>query len=56
MEDGKCVIIDWPQWIETGHPNADAILTRDIDNILTFFKRKYQVKYDPEDAIQCVTG
>ena len=56
MEDGKCVLIDWPQWIDTAHPNAEVTLNRDIDNILTYFKRKYQLKYDREDAIQCVTG
>jgi RIO kinase 2 len=54
MEDGKCVIIDWPQWVETDHPNADAILERDIDNILSYFLRKYQVKFDRRDAIRCV--
>ena len=56
MEDGKCVLIDWPQWIDTAHPNAEVTLNRDIDNILTYFKRKYQLRYDREDAIQCVTG
>jgi RIO kinase 2 len=56
MEDGKCVFIDWPQWIETSHPNAESTLNRDIDNILAYFKRKYQIRYDREDAIQCVTG
>jgi RIO kinase 2 len=56
MEDGRCVIIDWPQWVETSHPNAVSIITRDIKNILTFFKRKYRVRYDPGDAFRCVTG
>lgn len=56
MEDGKCVIIDWPQWIETSHQNAHAILERDIDNILAYFQRKYKVVFDREDAIRCVTG
>jgi RIO kinase 2 len=56
MEDGKCVLIDWPQWMETGHQNAPAILERDIDNILTYFQRKYRVAYDRKDAIRCVTG
>jgi RIO kinase 2 len=56
VEDGKCVLIDWPQWIETTHPNADAILGRDLDNILTFFKRKYQMNPDREEAVRCVTG
>jgi len=56
IEDGKCVIIDWPQWVETTHPNAQTILERDIDNILVYFWRKYRVTYDRTDAIRCVTG
>ena len=54
VEDGKCILIDWPQWIETSHPNADAIVGRDIDNILAYFKRKYKLKRDREVALQCV--
>jgi RIO kinase 2 len=56
IEDGKCVLIDWPQWMETSHQNAQTILERDIDNILTYFQRKYRVAYDRKDAIRCVTG
>jgi RIO kinase 2 len=56
MEEGRCIIIDWPQWIGTSHPNAVSILERDIDNILSFFKRKYKVKYDRGDAMRCVIG
>jgi RIO kinase 2 len=56
MEEGRCVIIDWPQWIGTSHPNAGSILERDINNILSFFKRKYKVKYDRGDAMRCVIG
>src|SRR5512136_1250356 len=54
MEEGRSVIIDWPQWVETSHPNARSILERDIDNILTFFKRKYSIMLDPGDALRCV--
>jgi RIO kinase 2 len=56
MDEGKCVLIDWPQWMETGHRNAQTILERDIDNILAYFLRKYRLVYDREDAIRCVTG
>jgi len=56
VEEGRCIIIDWPQWVETDHPNAGIILARDIDNLITYFKRKYKVKYDREDAMKCVTG
>jgi len=56
MEEGRCVIIDWPQWVATTHPNAMSILERDIDNILTFFNRKYNLQYDRGDALRCVIG
>ena len=56
MEEGRAVLIDWPQWIGTNHPNARPTLERDIDNILNFFKRKYKVTYDRGDALRCVIG
>jgi RIO kinase 2 len=56
VQDGRCVIIDWPQWMETGHQNAGQVLSRDITTILTFFKRKYHIPYTVEDALRCVTG
>lgn len=56
IEDGRCVFIDWPQWMETTHVNAEATLTRDIVNILSYFKRKYKVVRDQGDAVRCVTG
>lgn len=56
VENGKCILIDWPQWIATDHPNADTIVGRDIDNILAFFKRKYRIRRDREVALQWVIG
>ena len=56
IEEGKCVIIDWPQWMETTHQNAGAILERDIKNILAFFERKYKIVREPGDVLRCVTG
>jgi len=56
VEGGRCVIIDWPQWVEAGHPNAQQVVQRDIENILAYFKRKYNIAFRIEDALQCVTG
>ena len=56
VENGKCILIDWPQWIGTDHPNADTIVGRDIDNVLAFFKRKYRIRRDREVALQWVIG
>ncbi|HII99081.1 MAG TPA: serine/threonine protein phosphatase [Methanoregula sp.] len=56
IEDGRVVLIDWPQWIATDHPNAGAIVGRDVDNILAYFLRKYQLDYPRKDAVQWVIG
>lgn len=56
IENDRVVIIDWPQWIGTDHRNAAALVGRDIDNILAFFQRKYQIDYVREDAVQWVIG
>jgi RIO kinase 2 len=56
VENGTCILIDWPQWIGTNHPNAESIVGRDIGNILAFFKRKYKIRRDREVALQWVIG
>lgn len=56
VEGGRCVIIDWPQWMEADHPNAPQVMQRDIENILAYFKRKYNLNSPLEDALQCVIG
>ena len=50
-QEGQCWLIDWPQWIETAHPNADETLARDITNILQYFKRKYGIDYAFDEAL-----
>lgn len=50
------LIIDWPQNVSVTHPNAKEILERDLKNVLTFFKRKYQLKRKLKDSIVYVTG
>jgi RIO kinase 2 len=34
-------VFDWPQAVPTDHENADELLTRDVENILGYFQRKY---------------
>ncbi|MEM4462223.1 MAG: RIO1 family regulatory kinase/ATPase [Candidatus Bathyarchaeia archaeon] len=54
--DGDICIIDWPQYITLDHPGSIEYLRRDIRNILSFFKRKYDVDVDLDRAIGYVTG
>jgi RIO kinase 2 len=51
VDEGQCWLIDWPQWVETAHPNAGEILARDIENILQYFKRKYGITYAFDEAL-----
>ncbi|MCK9278810.1 MAG: serine/threonine protein phosphatase [Methanoculleus sp.] len=56
VDEGQCWLIDWPQWVETVHPNAGEILARDIENILQYFKRKYGLEYAFDEALARVVG
>ncbi|MBT8171702.1 hypothetical protein KJN74_02375 [Candidatus Bathyarchaeota archaeon] len=50
------VIFDWPQNISITNPNAKKILERDIQNILTFFKRKYGLNNQLEDVMKYINS
>jgi RIO kinase 2 len=50
----KVALIDWPQWVPASHPNADELLFRDINNVLSYFARKYQIKKQIEDVVTYV--
>ena len=40
--DGEeLTVIDWPQWVETSHPQAKILLKRDRDNVIRFFGKRY---------------
>lgn len=50
------LIIDWPQYVRSEHPNAQQLLTRDVQNILQYFRRKHMVKVKLKEALAYVTG
>ena len=50
------LIIDWPQYVTKEHPNAEELLTRDVQNILQYFKRKHKVDANLKETIEYVTG
>jgi len=54
--DGHILIIDWPQYVTREHPNAQQLLTRDVKNILLYFKRKHLLKAKLKEALDYVTG
>ena len=54
--DMHILIIDWPQYVTKDHPNAKELLTRDVKNILHYFKRKHMLKVKLNEALSYVTG
>jgi len=34
-------VFDWPQAVSTDHENADELLDRDVENLVSYFDRKY---------------
>jgi RIO kinase 2 len=54
--DKHILIIDWPQYVTRGHPNAQDLLERDIQNILQYFKRKHKLNVMLKESLEYVTG
>ena len=49
------LFIDWPQWINSDHPNWHFYLERDLRNILYFFERKFGTERELSDVLAEVT-
>ena len=50
-EFGNILIIDWMQWIPSDHPNARKILKRDIENLCSYFKKKFNIMSNVDEII-----
>lgn len=53
---GHVLIIDWPQYVLGTHPNAQEFLTRDVKNILQYFRRKQKLNVKLQEALDYVMG
>lgn len=56
QQDGEVLLIDWPQFVHKDHPNAEMILTRDVHNVLRYFKRKFGEERSLDEALALVRG
>ena len=52
--DGTVTIIDWPQYVYVTHPNSEELLTRDVNNILSYFRRKFGIKRSLENVLSYI--
>lgn len=50
--NGEVLIIDWPQWETRDHPEAENLLKRDVENVLNFFGRKFEIERSLEKALK----
>jgi len=54
--DMHVLIIDWPQYVKSNHPNANKLLERDLRNILTFFRKKRLLNANFSEVFDYVVG
>jgi RIO kinase 2 len=54
QKEGTVLLIDWPQAVEIGHPNAESLLERDVRNVLRFFQRKFRLDRSLESTLEYV--
>ena len=50
VADEGVTVFDWPQAVPTDHANATEFLTRDVENLLGYFSRKYPSAMPTTDA------
>ncbi|MCE7738722.1 MAG: hypothetical protein KAU62_07585 [Candidatus Heimdallarchaeota archaeon] len=56
-ENGKITVIDFPQAVQTDHPEATVLLRRDFTHLLDYFGKKWGITTDEvETVIEYVVG
>ena len=53
-DNGKSYIIDWPQYITTVDPRALEVLRKDLQHIVSFFKKKFRLDVDLDEVFKYV--
>ena len=56
VNDDNISILDWPQAVRVDTTNADVVLTRDVNNIVKFFSRKFEIERDTHNIINIIKG
>jgi len=56
QKNGTPLLIDWPQAEPVDHPNSEVLIKRDVENVLTHFKRKFFIERDLDEVVKYVTS
>ncbi len=54
--DGQLWLIDFSHAVETRHPRAAEFLRQDVEHLVAFFDRRYDVTRDADDAVAEITA
>ncbi|MEM2009862.1 MAG: RIO1 family regulatory kinase/ATPase [Thermosphaera sp.] len=49
-------IIDWPQYVYKDHPSSFELLKRDVEYIVRFFNKVYEVSLTTDEALKKIIG
>lgn len=52
--DERPIVIDWPQYLTTVDPMAEKMLRRDVLYVVRFFRKRFGIEIDAEDALKYV--
>lgn len=55
-EDGDFMLIDWPQFIRRSDPESERILKRDLEKLVCFFSKRFNLKLDTESVLNYFLG
>ncbi len=50
-QKGNILIIDWLQWVPIDHPNSRIYLRRDLENICTYFTKKFKIESNVDEIL-----
>ncbi|PTD93739.1 serine/threonine protein kinase [archaeon SCG-AAA382B04] len=52
ISENQVKIIDWSQSVNLDHPNSQSFLKRDVENLCSYFNRKYQLGINIKDCLE----
>jgi len=55
-EDGDFMLIDWPQFIRKSDPESERYLERDVEKIVGFFNKRFNLKLNANRVLKFILG
>ncbi len=52
LDNQRVIIIDYPQWVNSDHPNAHSYLERDLINVQNYFFKNFQISFNIDEFMK----